>query len=83
MTTTTAIRPGTLLVRTDSGVVFRVTRIPNHQGWVVMASIGRQSTTARAIVGMKFHPGGNPHWYARGYAQIVQRAINEYQEAQP
>lgn len=82
-TTTTVITPTSILVRTDSHVIFEVAKLVNHEGWTVVASIGRQSTTAESIIGMKFYPRGNPLWYARGYAQIVQRAINEHQEVQP
>lgn len=68
----------TIIIRTASGVVFELMRRAATQGktWAVIGSIGRQSITAEAIVGMEFTPGGNPLWYAKGYAQIVQRELN-------
>ena len=71
----------TITIRTDSGVEFELLQgrfDPN--AWTVIASIGRQSVTAEAIVGMMFLVGDNPFLYARGYAQIVQRGLNEYHD---
>lgn len=77
--TRTDPRP-TITIRTDSGVAFELMNRAVTQGkdWVVIGSIGRQSTTAEAIVGMVFTPGDNPLWYAKGYAQIVQRELNTH-----
>lgn len=68
----------TLVIRTDSGVAFELKKQIHTEGYAVIGSIGRQSTTAEAIVGMAFVPGDNPLWYARGYAQIVQRELNTH-----
>lgn len=71
----------TLTIRTDSGVIFEVKHTPKldaPQRWAVIGSIGRQSLTAEAIVGMVFVPGDDPLWYAKGYAQIVQRELNRH-----
>lgn len=69
-----------LIIRTDSNVVFELRRTSVSQGrqWAVIGSIGRQSTTAEAIVGMSFTPGDNPMLFARGYAQLVQRELNRH-----
>lgn len=70
-----------LTVRTDSGVAFELRNSPkfsNLNFWTVIGSIGRQSTTAEAIVGMTFSVGENPMLFARGYAQIVQRELNNH-----
>lgn len=67
----------TITIRTESGVVFELVQHENHEGWTVIGSIGRQSTTAEAIVGMKFYAGGNPNWWAKGYAMRVQSELNK------
>lgn len=69
-----------LIIRTDSGVAFELLRTAVSQGrqWAIIGSIGRQSLTAEAIVGMSFTPGENPMLFARGYCQIVQRELNRH-----
>lgn len=67
-----------IIIRTLSGVAFELTRHENHAGFTVIGSVARQSTTAEAVVGMKFYVGGNPNWFAKGYAQIVQRELNQH-----
>ncbi len=70
----------TFTIRTDSGVVFemRQARYGGGDVYVVTGSIGRQSVTAESMVGMDFMAGNNPLWWSRGYAQIIQRAVNDH-----
>lgn len=71
---------GHLIITTPSGVIFELKPERHTMAWAVIASLGRQSTTAESIVGMSFVPGDNPLWFARGYAQIIQRELNKTQE---
>lgn len=71
-----------IIIRTESSVAFELRHVPKMDDrgrWVVIASVGRQSITAEAMVGMEFTQGGNPNWWSQGYAQIIQRKLNQNQ----
>lgn len=71
-----------IIIRTESSVAFELRHAPKMDDrgrWVVIASVGRQSITAEAMVGMEFTQGGNPNWWSQGYAQIIQRKLNHNQ----
>lgn len=75
MATRSTATDKSMVVQTDSGVIFELALCQPGR-WAVIASLGRQSITAEAIVGLVFRVGDNPHFWARGYAQIIQREVN-------
>lgn len=82
-TVNTPVNQPTITIRTQSAVVFELRPGATFGGipaWAVIGSIGRQSITAEAMVGMTFIVGDNPLLWSKGYAQIIQRELNAHFE---